>query len=80
MHTPIRTCIACRNKSSQNSLIKITKSIDGISVNDKYSFGRSCYVCKNEKCISIVVNKKMLDKKFKTTISKDLYELLTKQN
>ncbi len=79
MYTPIRTCIACRNKKTKDLLIKITKSSDGFSINDKYKFGRSYYVCKNKNCVDIVVNKRILEKKFKVTISKDIYELLTNQ-
>lgn len=80
MHIPFRTCIACKNKLSKDSLIRLSKSVDdNILINSKNGFGKSCYVCKNKKCIDIVVKKKILDRKFKLTIPEDLYESLTNQ-
>ena len=72
-----RKCIACGTIKNRDNLIKITKnSADGkiiVNPNSKI-FGRSAYLCYNEKCKELALKKNKLNKALKS--SEDLKGLL----
>ena len=79
MNKPLRTCIACRERFPQSTLIRITHSKDGeFAINAKCANGRSNYVCQNQKCLSQCVAKKMLNKKLKKQVPDEVYQELEK--
>jgi predicted RNA-binding protein YlxR (DUF448 family) len=50
--TPQRTCIACREKTEKDSLIRLVRTVDEkitIDLNGKLS-GRGAYLCKTVSC------------------------------
>lgn len=72
-----RKCVGCGVLKDRKELIKITKnSADGkIVVNpDSKIFGRSAYLCYNEKCKELALRKNRLNKALKS--SEDLKGLL----
>ncbi len=71
-----RKCVGCGVVKDRSELIKITKTTDGkiiINPNSKI-FGRSAYLCYNEKCKELALKKKKLNRALKT--SEDLKGLL----
>lgn len=72
-----RKCIGCGTVKNRDELIKITKnSADGkvvVNPNSKI-FGRSAYLCYNEKCKELALKKNKLNRALKS--SEDLKGLL----
>ncbi len=67
---PIRTCIGCRTKVDPQQMLRIGQDHLG-QVGPWKGFGRSCYVCKVENCITVALRKTILDRALKTSISAD---------
>lgn len=68
MKKGIRTCISCRGLDEQNSMIKITRTQNGLIVSpSRYSFGRSAYICYSESCIKAAKKFGKLERSLKTT-------------
>ena len=79
MNTPLRTCVVCREKFPQSTLIRITHSKDGeFVINGKGASGRSNYVCPSQKCISQCLAKKVLNKRLKKQVPDEVYQELEK--
>ncbi len=79
---PLRQCVACREKKSKKDLIRIVK----LANSDEYVLdptnklnGRGAYICNDQKCIDLAVNKKLINRSFKTNISSELYNKLKEQ-
>ena len=78
---PLRKCIGCNKIKESFQMIKITKihNSQKICVNpDSTNFGRSSYICYNEKCIHNVIKKKKLQKILKTEIPENIIEQIKK--
>ena len=81
-----RKCVGCGEYKPRENLIRILKSKDGgelvINPNSK-TFGRSAYLCYNQKCIENALKKLKLNKALKTNATLDratLLNLLNKEN
>lgn len=81
-----RKCVGCGEYKPRENLIRILKSKDGeelvINPNSK-TFGRSAYLCYNQKCIENALKKSKLNKALKTNATLDratLLNLLNKEN
>lgn len=77
MHTTYeRRCIACRQVNLKQNLIRVCR-VDGEYVIDTTykALGRSAYICKNNACLSKVIDKKLLNRAFKTNLE-DIYSKL----
>ena len=69
-HTPLRSCIACRNKKNQRELIRLTCSDNGIEISmGKRKEGRGAYLCPIYECWEIGLKKNRLDHALRTKIS-----------
>ena len=81
-----RRCVSCWKIKNRNDLIKITaRNTDGkVIINpDSVTFGRSAYLCYNQKCIELALKKSKLNKALKTnaTLEKASFlELLNQEN
>ena len=75
-----RTCIVCRNTMNQQDLLRISR-IEGEYILDKTHKlgGRGAYVCNNTDCIEKMMNKRLLNRAFKTNINMSVYESLKEQ-
>ena len=65
----LRKCVGCGELIPRENLIKITKNYkDGnVVINpDSKTFGRSAYLCYNQKCIDAALKKSKLNKVLKT--------------
>jgi predicted RNA-binding protein YlxR (DUF448 family) len=71
-HTPLRSCIACRDKRDHRELIRLTCSNTGIEISvGKRKEGRGAYLCPTYECWEIGLKKNKLDHALRTNISPD---------
>ena len=77
MHIPTRTCVACRNKQEKNNLIRITHfdNAPAIDQNKKYP-NRAIYVCKDEKCISLLRKSRAIERFLKVEADDEFFNKL----
>ncbi len=76
-HIPERMCVACRRMFPQNTLIRIVRDSETGEVMldaDKKRFGRGAYICRNIDCIRKAEKKRGLERHFKCSVPKDVYE------
>jgi predicted RNA-binding protein YlxR (DUF448 family) len=77
-HTPLRTCVACRQVRSSRELVRIVRlPSGGVEIDEKHKkSGRGAYLCPSRACWEIALAKKLLQHALKTDIAKeDLEEL-----
>ena len=69
-----RRCMGCNEIKSSDEMIKLTKNYKTgeLVINpDRFVFGRSLYICKNEVCINTVLKKDKISKNLKKILSKE---------
>ena len=81
-----RKCVGCGEFKPRENFIRVMKTEKGgelvINPNSK-TFGRSAYLCYNQKCIELALKKSKLNKALKTnaTLEKASFlELLNQEN
>src|SRR5579862_826402 len=78
-HTPIRTCVACRETDAKRDLLRVVRLPDGTLQHDpkgKLS-GRGAYVCANERCIAQARKQKKFERALKVSaVPQTLFEEL----
>jgi len=73
---PERRCTGCKGMKTKNELIRIVKSESGeffIDTTFKMQ-GRGAYICKNTDCLELAIKSRGLDRSFKTSVPKEVYE------
>lgn len=73
---PLRTCVACRNNTEKNKLLRIVRTTDGtlnIDLTGKLN-GRGAYICPDEQCLKKCIKTKILERQLETPINKQFYE------
>lgn len=69
-----RMCIACRGRFDKNNLIRIEKVGKNPVVSSKKTDGsRGIYICYDINCLKKAQKSKVIEKKFKTDVSKEFY-------
>lgn len=70
MHTTYqRRCIACRQAKLKHEMLRVCRVKDEYVVDTTYKMnGRSAYICKNNECLNKVIDKKLLNRAFKTNV------------
>lgn len=78
---PLRKCIGCQEMKDKKELIRVVKNDVGEFSLDSTGKkpGRGAYVCKKIECLEKACKNKGLERSFKTSVPKDLYEELKKQ-
>ena len=78
---PQRQCIACRACRDKQDLIRVVKTKEGEIMLDRTGRknGRGAYLCPNSECLKKAIKGKGLERSFKMSIPKDVYEILTKE-
>lgn len=70
-----RMCISCRKYKHQKELVRIIKNDRGILVSpDRFTFGRSVYLCKDEACIRRAEEKRLLGKRVHSAYPDDIFD------
>lgn len=74
MHTiKIRRCIACRQTNLKQNLIRVCRVNGEYIIDHTHKLnGRSAYICNEKDCINKVIDKKLLNRAFKTNLE-DIY-------
>ena len=68
-----RRCVACRQTNLKQNLIRVCRVDNNYIIDESYKVnGRSAYICKNKECITKTIDKKLLNRAFKTNID-DIY-------
>ena len=78
---PQRKCVGCGTSKDKKELIRVVKNAEGeisVDLTGKKN-GRGAYICPNSECLKKAVKSKGLERSFKMPISKDVYEMLTKE-
>jgi predicted RNA-binding protein YlxR (DUF448 family) len=70
-HVPERRCIACRRSFPQSELIRIVSTPDGLKPWGKGMSGRSCYICRNEKCVETAFEKNCFARSLRKEVRKN---------
>lgn len=79
--TPMRQCIACRAEKSKKELVRVIRTPEGEICIDKTGRmnGRGAYICPSTDCYSKAVKSKAIERALKVSISKEVYEQLSKE-
>ena len=75
---PLRRCTGCGEMKNKKELIRVVRSNEGqffIDFTGKKP-GRGAYVCKEDACLERSVKQRGLERSFKLSVPKDLYEQL----
>lgn len=72
-HVPLRKCIVCSQMKAKHELLRMVKLQDGKMYLDELAniSGKGGYICKNKGCLETAVNKKRIEKVFKTSLDND---------
>lgn len=79
--TPLRQCIGCGESKEKKELIRIIRTPEGRIEWDQTGKknGRGAYLCRSQSCLNKVMKSKGLDRSFKMSVSKEIYEQLSKE-
>ncbi len=75
---PLRKCTGCQQMKEKKELIRVVRTDENqyyIDLTGKMS-GRGAYICKSIECFEKAFKSKGLERSFKATIPKDIYEKL----
>lgn len=78
---PLRQCVGCGEMKSKKEMMRVLKTAEGdivLDVTGKKN-GRGAYLCKQEDCLKKAVKNKGLERSFKMSIEKSVYENLQKE-
>ncbi len=72
-----RRCLVCRQANLKSNMLRICKNDDSIAIDESQKGGgRGAYVCRNNLCITKAIDKKLLNRAFKTNVSSEVYDKL----
>ena len=78
---PMRRCVGCGEMKNKKELIRIVRTeeeefvLDGTGKKN----GSGAYICGSQECLKKAVKSKGLERSFKQTIPKEVYETLEKE-
>ena len=77
---PLRKCTGCGEMKPKKELIRVLKTAESEIVLDKTGRknGRGAYLCMNLECLQKAIKTKGLDRSFKMSIPKEVYDNLEK--
>lgn len=73
---PLRKCTGCLQMKDKRDLIRVVKTNESeykLDLSGKMA-GRGAYICKNKECFEKAFKSKGLERSFKCTIPKEMYE------
>lgn len=78
---PMRKCVGCGEMKSKKEMIRVLKTSEEAFVLDATGKqnGRGAYLCPSKECFAKAVKSKGLERSFKQSIPKDVYEKLGKE-
>lgn len=78
---PTRKCIGCGQMKEKTEMIRILKTSDGnimLDITGKKN-GRGAYLCKQKECFQKTHKTRGLERSFKMSIPKEIYESLERE-
>ena len=78
---PLRKCFGCGEMKDKRELLRVLKTSENEIVIDTTGKknGRGAYLCYRRECLTQAMKNKGLERSFKMSISKDIYENLEKE-
>ena len=78
---PMRKCVGCQEMKSKKEMLRILKTAENDFVLDATGRknGRGAYLCFSKECLEKARKNKGLERSFKQTIPKEVYENLEKE-
>ena len=78
---PIRKCVGCGEMKNKKEMIRVLKTSDDEFVLDATGKknGRGAYLCFSKECLDKAIKTKGLERSFKQSIPKEIYEKLEKE-
>ncbi len=79
--TPMRQCVGCGEMKDKKEMMRVLKSSEGPVILDMTGRknGRGASLCKSAQCLAMARKNKGLEKSFKMSIPKEVYESLEKE-
>ena len=77
----MRKCVGCGGMKSNKEMLRVIKTAEGEILLDATGRknGRGAYLCQSRECLQQAVKGKGLERSFKMSIPKDVYEKLEKE-
>ncbi|BDF34138.1 hypothetical protein CE91St62_22030 [Lachnospiraceae bacterium] len=77
----MRKCVGCQEMKGKKEMIRVIRTEDGEFLLDATGKknGRGAYVCKARACLEKAVKNKGLERSFKQSIPREVYEKLEKE-
>ena len=78
---PMRQCIGCGEMKPKKEMLRVIKTAEEEIMLDTTGRknGRGAYLCPNSECLKKAIKGKGLERSFKMSIPKEVYEILTKE-
>ena len=78
---PLRQCVGCGEMKGKKDMMRVLKTAEGdicLDTTGKKN-GRGAYVCKNAECLKLARKNKGLERSFKMSIPKEVYNALEEE-
>lgn len=78
---PMRKCVGCQEMKSKKEMIRVIRTAEGEFLLDATGKknGRGAYICPSKECLEKAVKSRGLERSFKQSIPKEVYEALEKE-
>ena len=78
---PMRQCVGCGEMKNKKDMMRVLKTADSSIVLDMTGRknGRGAYLCMNRECLAKAGKNKGLERSFKMSIPREIYENLEKE-
>lgn len=78
---PMRKCVGCGEMKSKKEMMRVLKTSENEFLLDATGKknGRGAYLCFSKECLSKAIKSKGLERSFKQSIPKEVYETLEKE-
>lgn len=78
---PMRKCVGCQQMKNKKELLRVLKTADDEFILDATGRknGRGAYLCFSKECLQKAIQSKGLERSFKQSIPKEVYEKLEKE-
>lgn len=77
----MRQCVGCRDMKAKKEMIRVIKTSDDeimLDITGKKN-GRGAYICVEQECLRQAIKSKGLERSFKQSIPKEVYERLERE-
>ncbi len=78
---PLRQCVGCGEMKSKKEMMRVLKTAEDeicLDITGKKN-GRGAYLCTNKECLQKATKNKGLERSFKMSIPKEVYNTLEKE-